>query len=911
MKKNVLGVLAHVDSGKTTLSEAMMYLSGSIRNFGRVDHGTAFLDTFEMERKRGITIFSKQAVLTYGDYRTTLLDTPGHTDFSAEMERTLDVIDTAILVISGPDRVQSHTITVWRLLRQRNIPTIVFVNKMDMAVASGVGSKSGSSAEKIGLSEAEAEILKELRKDLGEGFYSIESPDFEAMAMGDEALLEEFFETEAISKESELAAFRQGKIFPCRFGAALRLEGVEAFLADLAYYSPDASDSAAREGEFGARVYKISRDEKNVRLTHARITSGRLKIRDVIKGKDWEAKVTGIRVYSGAGYTNVEEAEAGDVVAITGLNLTYPGLGLGCESTEGGRQELEPVLTYSVLLPEGADITLALRFFRELEEEEPTLKVAYDERTGDIRVSLMGPIQLEILRQQVEDRFGLSVDFGPGTILYRETITTSVEGVGHYEPLRHYAEVHLLLEPAERGSGVTISTSVSEDRLDRNWQRLILTHLYEKDHLGVLTGSPITDINITLVAGRAHNKHTEGGDFRQATYRAVRQGLMQTENILLEPYYSFSIEVPTENTGRALTDLQNMGCVTNEGDGGIISLGDSTLIEGRGPVKQLQNYPEAVQAYTHGLGKVSFAFYGYEEAADASEVIEALGYEAERDVENPADSIFCSHGAGVNIKWDEVPLHMHLPFVYEEEAEEEATEVKAARYVAAAASDEELLRIFERTYGPIKRNRVFSMEASRRTRAGAGSGKNGSGRGLAGAGGARKGNFAEGDTGGNPVMTKQREIWLKSTKAKKKKGPEYLLVDGYNIIFSWEDLKKTAAGGLDAARLNLIDRLRNYQGFLDSPVIVVFDAYKVKGNAGSVEKYGDFSVVYTKEAETADNYIERVTHEIGKKHPVRVATSDGLEQVIVMSHGALRISAREFEDEVKEAERAIREFIEG
>lgn len=877
-KKNCIGILAHVDAGKTTLSEGLMYLSGSIKNFGRVDHGTAFLDTFEMERKRGITIFSKQAVLTYGDFSTTLLDTPGHADFSAEMERTLDVLDAAVLVVSGPEGVQSHTVTVWRLLRQRKIPTIVFVNKMDMCTAS-----------------PEA-VLKNLRHNLGEGFYNISERDCEAMALGDESLLELFLERGDIPEDVEITAFREGLIFPCRFGSALKLEGVEDFLGDLAKYTPptEVLDS------FGAKVFKVSRDEKNVRLTHMKVTGGKLRVRDLIKGRDWEAKAAQLRVYSGPRFKAVEEASAGDVIVVPGLDLTAPGMGLGAES--GGKvPELLPVMTYSLILPEGADIPLVMKQIKEIEEEEPTLSVSWNERVGDLTISLMGPIQKEIVRHILDERFGLEVDFGPGAILYKETIRDTVEGVGHYEPLRHYAEVHLLLEPAERGSGVTIRTEVSEDRLDKNWQRLILTHLYEKDHLGVLTGSPITDINISLVAGRAHKKHTEGGDFRQATYRAVRQGLMQAESVLLEPYYSFTLEVPVENTGRALTDLKTGGCRTDL----PLTLDETTLIEGKGPARFLQDYPEHLAAYSHGLGRISLGFGGYYPCEDQDEVVEASGYNPDSDVENSADSIFCSHGAGVVVKWDRVFENMHLPPALEEE-KEETREEKAVRYAKTLATDAELMRIFEKTYGPVKRDRLMALRRSGGPSKSSEPGFSGSAK-SSGSGKASGSGNSGGRGAGDEGFTALPMSRVKTPK--RRPGPEYLLVDGYNIIFAWDELKSLADDSLDLARLRLTDILRNFQGFIGTPVIVVFDAYKVKGGQGSVERYGDFSVVYTKEGETADNYIERVTNEIGKRHPVRVATSDGLEQLIVLGHGALRISAREFREEVEEVNRQIRDFL--
>ena len=841
MKRTVIGVLAHVDAGKTTLSEAMLYISGSIRNFGRVDHGDAFLDTFALERQRGITIFSKQALLTLPDLNATLLDTPGHVDFSAEMERTLDVLDCAILVISGPAGVQSHTLTLWRLLRQRNIPTFVFINKMDLP------------------GPTKAEIFDDLRRSLGDGFADFSDPDPEALAMGSEELLEEFLQTGKVSQAALTRAIHGGTLFPCWFGAALKLEGVEAFMDGLAAYVPARTEG----GPFGARVYKISRDEQNVRLTHLKVTSGTLQVRDMLSGDGWEEKATQLRVYSGAKFQAVDQAFPGDVVAVTGLTRTLPGLGLGTEN-QGLPPVLEPVLTYRVLLPEGCDLHRALLQFRQLEEEDPQLHVDWNQHLQEIRVRLMGPIQLEILQQQLQDRFGLAVAFSQGSILYKETIAGAVEGVGHYEPLRHYAEVHLLLEPAPRGSGVKIQTACREDDLDRNWQRLILTHLYEKQHLGVLTGSPITDVTITLMSGKAHLKHTEGGDFRQATYRAVRQGLMQAQSILLEPWYNFRLELPQGSVGRAMTDLDQMGAQFDPPE----SLGDLAVLTGSAPVAAMEDYPQTVTAYTRGLGRFSCSLKGYAPCNNQSKIVAEIGYDPEADLENTPDSVFCTHGAGFTVKWDQVPQYMHLPSVLEIPKEEPPMRDLAAEYCAIVATDKELQQIFERTYGPIKRTALQAMRPAR------------------------------------------HELKDKTYKASPQpQGPEYVLVDGYNIIFAWDDLKKLAQDSLDMARSQLIDRLRNYQGFRQCPVIVVFDAYKVKGNPGSIERFGDFSVVYTKEAETADMYIERVTHELGKKHRVRVATSDGLEQIIILGHGALRISADSFRQEVQQVETAIREFL--
>ena len=843
MKRTVMGVLAHVDAGKTTLSEAMLYISGSIRNFGRVDHGDAFLDTFALERKRGITIFSKQALVTLPDLNATLLDTPGHVDFSAEMERTLDVLDCAILVISGPAGVQSHTLTLWRLLRQRKIPTFVFINKMDLP------------------GQTKEEILDEMRRSLGDGFADFTDPDPEALAMGSEELLDEFLETGEVSEDALIRAIHGGTLFPCWFGAALKLEGVEAFMDGLTRYAPAKSEG----GSFGAKVYKISRDEQGVRQTHLKITSGSLKVREVLSGDGWEEKVTQIRAYSGARFTAVDEAFPGDVVAVTGLTRTMPGLGLGVEN-HGLPPVLEPVLTYRVILPEGCDAHKGLMLFRQLGEEDPQLHVDWNQQLQEIRVRLMGPIQLEILQQQLQERFGLEVQFGQGGILYKETIAEAVEGVGHYEPLRHYSEVHLLIEPAPRGSGVKMQSACHQDDLDRNWQRLIMGHLSEKQHLGVLTGSPLTDVTITLMSGKAHLKHTEGGDFRQSTYRAVRQGLMQAKSILLEPWYDFRLEVPQTNVGRAMTDLDQMGAEFDPPE----TLGDFAMIKGSGPVSTMEDYPQTVTAYTRGLGRFSCTLQGYSPCKDQDKVVERIGYDPEADLENSPDSVFCDHGAGFVVKWHDVPKFMHLPSVLEVPKEEPPMRDLAAEYCAIMATDKELLQIFERTYGPIKRDTLQAFKPAR------------------------------------------HELRDKPYKAKPQpQGPEYVLVDGYNIIFAWDDLKKLAQESLDLARSTLIDQLRNYQGFRQHPVILVFDAYKVKNNPGSIERFGDFSVVYTKEAETADMYIEKVTHELGKKHKVRVATSDGLEQIIILGHGALRISAENFRQEVRQVEQAIRDILKG
>ena len=841
MKRSVIGILAHVDAGKTTLSEAMLYISGSIRNFGRVDHGDAFLDTFALERQRGITIFSKQALVTLPDLHITLLDTPGHVDFSAETERTLDVLDCAVLVISGSAGVQSHTLTLWRLLRQRKIPTFIFVNKMDLPDTD------------------KAAVLDELRRDLGDGFADFSDPDPEILAMGSEALLEEFLETGTVSDNALKDAIRNCTLFPCWFGAALRLDGVESFMAGLGQYAPAAEPG----GDFGAKVFKISRDEQGVRLTHLKVTGGTLRVRETLQGSGWEEKVTQLRVYSGHKFHTVEEALPGQVVTAVGLTRTAPGLGLGVEE-QTAPPVLEPVLSYDVMLPEGSDPMKALAQFRQLEEEEPLLHVEWNARHQKISVRLMGPVQLEIMDRLLQDRFGLSVEFGQGGILYRETIDAPVEGVGHYEPLRHYAEVHLVLEPAPRGSGLRFASSCKEDALDRNWQRLIMSHLSERQHLGVLTGAPITDMTITLAAGKAHLKHTEGGDFRQATYRAIRQGLMQARSILLEPWYKFRLEVPQANVGRAMTDLQRMGAELQPPE----VQGDTTVLAGTAPVAALREYPQEVTAYTHGLGRFSCSLHGYAPCRQQDQIVEAIGYDPEGDLEHTPDSVFCDHGAGYTVKWYDVPKTMHLPSVLQPPKDDPPMRDLAAEYCAIVATDKELLQIFERTYGPVKRNTLQALQTVKK-----------------------------------PPQPKP----YKGTP--RPQGPEYLLVDGYNIIFAWEDLKTLARESLDLAREHLVNLLRNYQGFRQIPVILVFDAYKVKGNPGSIERMGDFALVYTKEAETADMYIEKVTHELSKKHRVRVATSDGLEQVIILGHGAERISAEHFRQEVELTEKAIREYL--
>lgn len=855
MKKLVIGILAHVDAGKTTLSEALLYRSGAIRKLGRVDHRDAFLDTEAMERERGITIFSKQAVLSLGDTEVTLLDTPGHVDFSAETERTLRVLDCAILVISGTDGVQGHTRTLWRLLEQYGVPVFLFVNKMDLA---------GADRE---------DLLAALKQHLNSGCVDFgASPEAlaEEAAVCDETVLERYLETGVVSDGDITAMIAARKLFPCFFGSALKLEGVEEFLTGLERYAP----MPAYPAEFGARIFKIARDSQGNRLTYLKVTGGTLRVKDVLTNRRpgmpeeavWAEKADQLRVYSGAKFRTVEEAPAGSVAAVTGLSRTVPGEGLGFEDAWTG-PVLEPVLTYQVELTDGTDPHTALLRLRQLEEEDPQLHIVWNETAREIHIQLMGEVQLEIVQRLIQERFGMEVSFGAGAICCRETIANAVEGIGHFEPLRHYAEVHLLLEPGPRGSGLVFDTACPTDTLDLNWQRLILTHLEEKTHLGVLTGSPITDMKITLVAGRAHEKHTEGGDFRQATYRAVRQGLMQAESVLLEPWYDFRLELPIEQVGRAMSDLQRMNGEVSPPE----NAGEETVLTGSAPVSALRDYAREVTAYTRGRGRLLCQPAGYRPCADAEAVIEAAGYDPERDVDNTPDSVFCGHGAGYTVKWDEVPRHAHvdsgLRLGAAEEPEERPQPRRTSSYAGTIEQDRELQAIFERTYGPVKR-RAFTQPKEPRWAPG-------------------------GETAERRTIREQPS------------GPEYLLVDGYNIIFAWDELKAIARDNLDAARKALCDLLCNYQGYQKCEVIAVFDAYKVKGGLGSVEKYHNIHVVYTKEAETADAYIEKATYEIGRKHRVKVATSDGPEQLIILGHGALRMSASNFREEVERVQGQI------
>ena len=859
-KRLVVGILAHVDSGKTTLSEAMLYRSGTIRKLGRVDHKDAFLDTDALEKARGITIFSKQALLNVKNTAVTLLDTPGHVDFSTETERTLQVLDYAVLVISGTDGVQSHTETLWRLLRRYHVPTFVFINKMDLP---GPGREA---------------LLAQLTHRLGEGFVDFGTDAdarSEALALCDERLMEAVLENGTLSDAQITAAIARRHVFPCWFGAALKLEGVDALLAGLDAYTRPAPALDA----FGAKVFKLSPDEQGGRLTWLRVTGGSLKVKALLQGEadgePWAEKANQLRLYSGAKYTLAEEVFPGQVCAVTGLTRARPGEGLGAQR-DGDLPVLEPVLSYQVLLPEGADVHAALGKLHRLEEEEPQLHVVWNETLGEIHVQLMGEVQLEVLRSLLAERYGLCVEFGPGGILYKETITEPMEGVGHYEPLRHYAEVHLKLEPLPAGSGLQFAADCREEVLDKNWQRLVLTHLEEKQHLGVLIGAPLTDVKITLIAGRAHLKHTEGGDFRQATYRAVRQGLMMAHRIgktqLLEPWYAFRLEVPAENLGRALNDIQRMEGSFDPPE--TSPDGQTATLTGKAPAAAMGSYPMEVVGYTRGRGRLSLTLDGYRPCHNTQQVVEAAGYEPEHDVENPADSVFCAHGAGFVVPWDQVRNYMHVDSGWgkakpAEAAAPAAPQRRAAAYRATLEEDEELLKIFERTYGPIKRDPLAAFR---------------------------------------PVQKRERpdfaaEQWTIA--------PEYLLVDGYNIIFAWEELNALSKQSLDAARKKLADILCNYQGFKKCVVILVFDAYRVPGSPGSIEQYHNIHIVYTKEAETADMFIEHVTHEIGKDRRVRVATSDGMEQIIILGHGALRVSARMFHEEVQQVEKEIKQLIQG
>lgn len=864
-KKLVIGILAHVDAGKTTLSESMLYQSGSIRKLGRVDKGDAFLDTYELERERGITIFSKQAQLSIDDLQITLLDTPGHVDFSAEMERTLQVLDYAILVISGADGVQGHTETLWKLLERYHIPIFLFINKMD---------QNGTD---------EAALMNELKKRLDENCVDFSQTDTdelnESIAMCSEALLEQYLESGEIEDTQIRNLIRKRNLFPCYFGSALKVTGVDEFMRGIMNYTEVATES--EEAKFGAKVYKISRDDQGNRLTYIKVTSGCLKVKDLLSGrdrrkeKDWEEKINQIRIYSGAKFETVNQAERGMICTVTGLSQTYPGEGLGIER-DSDIPILEPVLTYQIQLPEDCEVHSMLEKLRQLEEEEPLLHIIWNEKLGEIYAQIMGEVQIEVLKSLIWERFHVRIEFGKGNIVYKETIRQPVEGIGHFEPLRHYAEVHLLLEPAEAGTGLHFFSNCSQDTLDLNWQRLILTHLEEKEHCGVLTGSAITDMHITLTTGKAHQKHTEGGDFRQATYRAVRQGLKKAESILLEPYYSYRLEVPADMVGRAMTDIQRMSGSFDT----PLQDGEIAILTGSAPVVTMRDYQTEVISYTKGRGRLSCTLEGYKPCHNQEEVVKEVGYDSERDLDNPTGSVFCAHGAGFVVKWDEVENYMHLQSTLEskETVDEEfvfptAAARRASTYLEMTEEDQKELDAM--------------VEASQRKREAA-----------------RKRYAYRKDFSNEKIAVNG------STKSysNKKKQKEYLLVDGYNIIFAWEELNELAQVNMDAARGCLQDVLCNYQGIKKCELILVFDAYKVEGFSGEIQKYHNIHVVYTKEAETADQYIEKVAHEIGRKYLVTVATSDGTEQVIIRGQGCHLLSAKELKEEVEFANKELRQY---
>ena len=892
MKKLVIGILAHVDAGKTTLSEELLYLCGEIRKIGRVDHGDAFLDTYELEKERGITIFSKQALLKTENMEVTLLDTPGHVDFSAEMERTLQVLDYAILVINGMDGVQSHTMTLWRLLERYQIPTFLFVNKMDQQ---GTDHDALLNDLKQHLHENCVDFGR--TQDTDYGMYELTPEQLENIAVCEEDLLETYLETDIVEDRDIVRLIVQRKIFPCYFGSALKEKGVKDFWNGVQKYTAEPK----RPTEFGAKVFKIARDEQGNRLTYMKITGGSLKVKTLLSSNSngqslpgrkaeeaaWEEKADQIRLYSGAKYELTSEAEAGTVCAVTGLTRTYPGEGLGIEQ-ESELPILDPVLNSQIILPDDCDPHQMLQKLRQLEEEEPQLHILWDSQFSEIHAQLMGEVQIEILKKLIWDRFHVAVEFGAGSIVYKETVAEPVEGVGHFEPLRHYAEVHLLIEPGEPGSGCQFFTACSEDVLARNWQRLILTHLEEKEHIGVLTGSPLTDVQITILTGRAHAKHTEGGDFRQATYRAVRQGLRKARNILLEPYYEFRLEVPAEMIGRAMADVQKMQGTFDAPE----VEGETAILKGTAAVAQMRDYQKEVVSYTHGTGKLFCSLKGYAPCKNQDEVVQNIGYDPEADLENPTGSVFCAHGAGFVVPWDQVEAYMHLQSGvdmdeldseswYEdvESAQNPGTAVDNANisrnisgkngkfsYSGSYEEEEELQAIFERTFGPMKRDRTA---------------------------------FQKKTVHSSTPATRYR--------AGKPRQEEYLLVDGYNIIFSWEELNELAKENIHAACDKLMDILSNYQGYRKCTLILVFDAYKVEGHVEEIITYHNIYVVYTKEAETADQYIEKTVHRIGRQYQVTVATSDGLEQVIIMGQGAHRISAQGLKKEIEDTEKTARE----
>ncbi len=852
MKKITLGILAHVDGGKTTLSESLLYNTGKIKELGRVDHKNTYLDNFSMERERGITIFSKQAVLEYQDMQITLLDTPGHVDFSTEMERTLQVLDYAILIVSGSEGVQGHTETLWKLLKRYEIPTFIFVNKMDMP---------RTNKEFSG---------ENMRVRLGDGIvdFSTEEPDYEQIAMCDEQALDYYMEHEELTEEMIASLVQNRLLFPCYYGSALNNKGVLELLEGIYRYSYEP----IYEENFGAKVYKITKDSSGNRLTHMKITGGRLAVRDEIHGisndEEWSAKVNDIRIYSGEKYSLVQEVEAGNVCAVAGLEKTYSGQGLGVES-ETEEPDLKPVLSYSVLLPKGCNVNQVFQQLKELEEEDPTLNLQWNEDTSEINIRVMGPIQIQLLKALISERFGLEVEFGTGKILYKETILDTVEGVGHFEPLRHYAEVHLLLEPGEPGSGITFESKADTNALSRNWQRLIMTHLAEREHRGVLTGAPITDIHFTLIAGKAHLKHTEGGDFRQATYRAIRQGLKKAQSVLLEPYYDFVLDIDSDQVGRAMTDIGQMNGQMNPPE----MIGDRSRITGYAPVSEIGDYQIQVNEYSHGTGTLSLKYKGYAPCHNQEEVIEKKGYDSESDMRNPTGSVFCAHGAGFYVPWDEVEQYMHIKTDLATNQSFEVTPeiMETSRPVSmkdSYAADKELMESFERTFGPVKRKKFQEKKTRDYTKS-------------------------------------KKPVYRKSGKTL----PDCLLVDGYNIVFAWEELKAIAAQNIDAARDKLLDMLSNYQGYTGKTVIAVFDAYNVKRHKETIYRHQNVYVVFTKEAESADIYIAKTTHQLANKYRVTVATSDALEQLIIMGHGALRMSAMNFYEEYLRVEKEISGYL--
>lgn len=842
MKNIVLGILAHVDAGKTTLSEALLYLSGKIGKLGRVDNKDAYLDTYELERARGITIFSKQAIFETAGIQITLLDTPGHVDFSAEMERTLQVLDYAILVISGADGVQGHTKTLWRLLEMYSIPVFIFVNKMD---------QPGTDKDKL---------LIELKKQLNDGCIEFEPAGregfYDELAMCDEGMLEAYLETGNIDSLQIKKALDERRVFPCFFGSALRLEGVENLIEGIAEYAA----IPFYPEEFGAKIFKVTRDEQGNRLTHMKLTGGKLKVRDLLKGPDWEEKVNQIRIYSGQKYEAVNELEAGAVCAVTGLSKARPGEGLGIEEASEA-PVLEPVLFYRMILPEGCDPRAMLPKLRQIEEEEPELHILWDEQLQELQVRIMGEVQLEILQNMLQSRFGVQVSFDEGGIIYKETITGVVEGVGHFEPLRHYAEVHLLLEPGERGSGLVFQTKCSEDVLGKSWQNLVLHHLEEKAHKGVLTGADITDMIITLVLGKAHIKHTQGGDFREATCRAVRQGLMEAGSLLLEPYYSYQLELPEKMVGRAMTDIDKMNgtCQISH------SYDETAVLVGSAPVSSMRNYQKEVIAYTKGAGRLFCSPKGYEPCHNADDIIEGIGYDPELDPANPTGSVFCTHGAGFIVGWDEVKNYMHLESYLKqrENSSGEESQDKAVYKEEKWISPEEIDRIMNKTF--------YANQG-------------------------KKSLWKKRKSAKESYYKPQNTEYVTYTQAPRE---EYLLVDGYNIIHAWPELKKLVDEDMESARIKLLDILSNYQGIRKCEIIVVFDAYLVQGHREEITDYHNIHMVFTKEAQTADQYIEKFAHDHSKKYNIAVATSDGLQQVIVRGAGCLLMSARDLKAEVE------------